>query len=84
MDLKLRAVESADHLFMSFEYSTKLFKAETIEMFIKNFKKIVSSIIEEKNTLLGRIEIAYDLIRLNSTILEEDEGDFNFGSDSLI
>jgi amino acid adenylation domain-containing protein len=84
MDLKLRAVESADHLLMSFEYSTKLFKAETIEIFVKNFKKIVSSIIKEKNIVLSRIEIAYDLIRLDSTILEEDEGDFNFGSDSLI
>jgi len=84
MDLKLRAVESGDHLFMSFEYSTKLFKAETVEMFVKNFKKIVSSIVKEKNSVLSRIEIAYDLIRLNSTILEEDEGDFNFGRDSLI
>jgi non-ribosomal peptide synthetase component F len=82
MDLKLRAVEIKDHLLMSFEYSTKLFKKETIELFVKNFKKIVSSIIniKEKNIELSRIEIAHDLIQLNSTILEEDGGDFDFGN----
>ena len=42
---------------MTFEYSTKLFKRETIERFIVYFKNIVRGIVENKDQRISDLEI---------------------------
>ncbi len=56
-DLTLTAMESDGVLLLDFEYSTLLFKAETIERFIGGFKKIVSAITADSNIKLSAIGI---------------------------
>ena len=56
-DITLYAAESAEKLFFTFEYCTKLFKKETIERFILYFKKILPLIVKESGIELGQIEI---------------------------
>ncbi|UCH96977.1 MAG: AMP-binding protein, partial [Candidatus Aminicenantes bacterium] len=56
-DLTLTAVEVEEKLVFCFEYSTKLFKRETIEQFIIYFKNIVRSIVENKNRRISNLEI---------------------------
>ncbi len=56
-DLTLLVVEEEEKLHLTFEYSTKLFKPETIERFIVYFKNIVRSIIENKNQRISDLEI---------------------------
>ncbi|UII24648.1 amino acid adenylation domain-containing protein [Fulvivirga maritima] len=56
-DLTLSVTESKEDLFFSFEYSTYLFETKTIERFISYFKRVVSVISENVDSILGKIEI---------------------------
>jgi amino acid adenylation domain-containing protein len=67
-DLTLTGGEFGDKLFFSFEYSTKLFKEETIKRYIKYFRKIISSVLENPGKKIFEIEI----------ILEEEKGKILF------
>jgi len=56
-DITLHGLESGPYLFLTFLYSIKLFKKETIQRFIAYFKKIVSLIVKDPTVKLGQIEI---------------------------
>ncbi|MCK5128166.1 MAG: AMP-binding protein, partial [candidate division Zixibacteria bacterium] len=56
-DLTLIGVEAEDKLLFTFEYSTKLFKPETIERFITYFKNIVTGVLEDKHRKISGVEI---------------------------
>jgi len=56
-DLTLTASEGQEQCFLTFEYSTALFKPGTIDRFINYFKAIVSSIVKNKNIQLKGIAI---------------------------
>lgn len=56
-DLTLNVMDHREQLFFSFEYSTKLFKEETIKMFISYFKEIISSIIKNPGAMIWEIEM---------------------------
>jgi amino acid adenylation domain-containing protein len=53
-------VLAGDMLFISIEYCTKLFKKETMERFVKYFRKTAGAIIDEPGLRLSRIEIIHD------------------------
>ncbi|SDI25417.1 amino acid adenylation domain-containing protein/natural product biosynthesis luciferase-like monooxygenase domain-containing protein [Chryseobacterium taeanense] len=57
LDLSLQIFENGDKLQLQFEYSTLLFKKETVDRFISYFNKIISSILENKYIRLADIEI---------------------------
>ncbi|NOQ24125.1 MAG: amino acid adenylation domain-containing protein, partial [Bacteroidales bacterium] len=75
-DLTLAAVDYGDQLMLSFEYCTKLFKAETIERFINYFKLIVSQLTDKLNEKISTIEIITEeekqqlLYEFNNTICD--------------
>ncbi|MCK5057808.1 MAG: amino acid adenylation domain-containing protein [Candidatus Aminicenantes bacterium] len=54
-DITLWGAEKENILYFNFEYSTTLFKEETIDMFIDNFKGILSSILENPDRRLNTI-----------------------------
>jgi amino acid adenylation domain-containing protein len=56
-DLTLHALASEGNLSFSFEYSTNLFKAETIERFIRYFKNAAASAIRSPEKKISEIEI---------------------------
>jgi len=56
-DLTLSAVEDKGKLFFTFEYSTNLFREETIYRFIAYFKNIVGGLIENKERKISDFEI---------------------------
>ncbi|MCP4150286.1 MAG: amino acid adenylation domain-containing protein, partial [bacterium] len=56
-DLMLIANENKEELHCTFEYSTKLFKKETIQRFINYFKKLVAEITAQPERRLEEIEI---------------------------
>ncbi|UCH92294.1 MAG: amino acid adenylation domain-containing protein [Candidatus Aminicenantes bacterium] len=56
-DLTLTALESDQRLSFAFEYSTTLFKEESIRWFIVYFKKILEAVIENKTIKLKEIDI---------------------------
>ena len=59
-DLTLTGTEAGDSLFFSFHYCTKIFRRETIKRFIRNFKKIISSVIKFFNIKISEILIISD------------------------
>ncbi|MCP4157340.1 MAG: hypothetical protein GY757_57045, partial [bacterium] len=56
-DLSLRATETGDSVNVNFEYSTKLFKEETIKRYITYFKGIIQTITKETHRKISEIEI---------------------------
>ncbi|NIM18093.1 MAG: AMP-binding protein, partial [Candidatus Aminicenantes bacterium] len=56
-DLTLHAVESEGSLVFTFEYSTSLFREETIQRFTGYFERIITGILEDKGRKLWEIEI---------------------------
>lgn len=62
-DLTLSAMEVADGLYMDIEYSTNLFKRETIERMKNHFLSIIDEIIKNKDKKIAQINV----------LLEEEE-----------
>jgi amino acid adenylation domain-containing protein len=73
-DMFVLATEVGDKLNFTMDYSTKIFKQETIEKFIEYFKKIVSSVLENKDIKLTDIKISQVLEDSKSDILQFDFG----------
>ncbi|MCP4215421.1 MAG: amino acid adenylation domain-containing protein, partial [bacterium] len=61
LDMSLVARETENTLEFSIQYSTKIFKQETIERFIDYFKKILSSVLENKNKVFKLKDINVSL-----------------------
>jgi acyl transferase domain-containing protein/acyl carrier protein len=59
-DLTLTIMESAEHMFLSFEYCTKLFKETTIKKLVAYFNKIVGVVLEKPGIKIWEIEIISD------------------------
>ncbi|MCK4764860.1 MAG: amino acid adenylation domain-containing protein, partial [Candidatus Aminicenantes bacterium] len=57
VDLNVQAYEANDELFFVLDYCTALFKQETIERFIKYFKRIVTSLVKNAEKKIAGIEI---------------------------
>jgi surfactin family lipopeptide synthetase A len=77
-DLYFRGKEIKDELFFVFIYSSELFKKETIARFVGYVKEIVSAAVENNMIELGDIKISHDLGIAASTILQDEEIDFDF------
>ncbi|UCH92358.1 MAG: amino acid adenylation domain-containing protein [Candidatus Aminicenantes bacterium] len=56
-DMTLHAAETEENLYLTFEYCTKLFKETTIERFIRYFKNLISSVLQDIKRNLSDIEI---------------------------
>ncbi|MGD2093014.1 MAG: amino acid adenylation domain-containing protein, partial [Candidatus Aminicenantes bacterium] len=61
-DLMLTGKEGEETLSFYFNYSTKLFKRETIDRFIRYFRNIISNVLEDRDRKISEL-----------TILEEEE-----------
>ncbi|WP_246223458.1 condensation domain-containing protein, partial [Fulvivirga kasyanovii] len=78
-DLTLVATDTGEDLFLGFEYSTELFKPETIERFISYFQGIVSAILSDVDRSLSSISIITTgerdqiLYEFNDTILSSKD-----------
>ncbi|NOQ26415.1 MAG: amino acid adenylation domain-containing protein, partial [Bacteroidales bacterium] len=56
-DLTLSAVDYGEQIMLSFEYCTKLFKAETIERFINYFREIIRQLPERIDEKLSTLDL---------------------------
>jgi len=77
-DLNLIAIEKTGILFFTIEYSSKLFKAATIERFIRYFKDIVCAVLENRDVKLSDMEISLEISTVEPTTLQEAQGNFGF------
>jgi non-ribosomal peptide synthetase component F len=75
-DLTMTAYEQEESFYIIFKYCTRLFKKTTIMKFIHYFKKILSTVLNDKNILLGNIEISHEYTELETNVFDDDLGDF--------
>lgn len=73
-DLGFIAQEGSSGCSVIVEYSTRLFKDETIGMFIDNFHQLVSGVLENKHTELKDIVIRHGLSVTRSAVSQLDFG----------
>jgi hypothetical protein len=57
-DMQLICVENGETLNCTLEYCTKIFKEESVKDFIKYFKTIASSVIDDPEKKLSEIQVA--------------------------
>ena len=79
-DLNLIATENDDTLNFKVVYDAKLFKAETITLFVKYFNRIIEKVIENKEEKLSSLNMLSDedknqLLQINSGLQKEFDGE---------
>jgi fengycin family lipopeptide synthetase D len=74
-DLTLWANEGPEEVLFSFEYCTKLFKPETIHLFTRYFKAIITSVIKDPDSQLWEImQVSADIKRKQEILLQLNRG----------
>ncbi|MBD8496924.1 non-ribosomal peptide synthetase/type I polyketide synthase [Paenibacillus arenosi] len=77
-DLVLLSYQQGESLVFELEFSTKLFKRSTVDMFVRSFIQIVDHIIAQPNCKLADIRISHGLQATSVGKLMDLEGDFRF------
>ncbi len=77
-DLNLISIKKNEALLFTMEYSTKLFKVDTINRFAGYFKDVIAAILENRDTKLGDIEMSLELSEAKSALSLEAGGTFGF------
>jgi len=77
-DLLISGVDRGNRFSFKMEYSTQLFKKETIERFIDYFRQITAAVVEDKTIQLKDITLSTDLEAAAASVFQDDGGDFGF------
>jgi amino acid adenylation domain-containing protein len=77
-DILVTGGDSGEELVLIMEYSTELFKAETIKRFIEYFKEIVSAVVTDETMQLKNVKISHDLVTAASTVYQSSQSEFDF------
>ncbi|HLP57299.1 MAG TPA: condensation domain-containing protein, partial [Candidatus Deferrimicrobium sp.] len=77
-DLNLICSENNETLLFALEYSTNLFKADTIGRFAGYFKDIIAAILENRDKKMGDINMSLEFSESKSDLSLEAVGDFRF------
>lgn len=77
-DLGLFAAESGRRLEMLFFYKTGLFRRETIEGLVINFKEVVAAVMADENVKIKNIDISNLRMTASAHEFQAEHGDFGF------
>jgi amino acid adenylation domain-containing protein len=77
-DLTLFVYELEDGLYFNMEYSTDLFRRETVEKIANHFIEIVNQVLENQQTRLEDITVSYELTDAETDIFTGEESEFTF------
>jgi hypothetical protein len=78
VDLFVNVVESGDRFLFTMEYSTRLFKKETIQHFCQYFKEISTAAAADENIPLKDISLSINVKPAETRLFEDDNKDFGF------
>ncbi len=73
-DLGFYVYERQQQLLVRVEYNTKIFRAETIDLFMRNFNEIIDTVLDNPDILLNDIQISNDLLTAQADESEIDLG----------
>jgi amino acid adenylation domain-containing protein len=77
-DLLFSAVEGNDTINMLVEYSTRLFKVQTIEIMVEHYVEILNQVVENPNIKLEQVRLGHNFSVISANV-REDYGDEAFG-----
>ena len=77
-DLSFIVLETDDGIDFVVEYAAALFKEETIETLVFNYKTILMQVLDDKNIALGDVETSYNAYISAGNSWREDGGTFDF------
>ncbi|MCP4152676.1 MAG: acyltransferase domain-containing protein, partial [bacterium] len=77
-DFELLCVESQKHIYCNIEYSTNLFKRETIEKIVRYYREIIETVSTNPEGLIGQIQLSHSFEATDKKIEEIDDLDFGF------
>ncbi|MCX6582592.1 MAG: amino acid adenylation domain-containing protein, partial [Candidatus Aminicenantes bacterium] len=77
-DLLISGTAKGDRFSFSMQYSTQLFKTETILRFSQYFKEIIAAVMEDENMLLKDIPLSTNLASAETRLFQDDGSDFGF------
>jgi len=77
-DLLIGGVDRGDRFLFTFQYSTQLFKAETIRRFIDYFKEITAAVAADETVKPLDITLSTDLEDAADSVFRDDESEFGF------
>jgi len=78
VDISLYGGEAGEKLWYTFEYSSELFKEETLLRYITYFKEITAAVLLNQETQLKDIKISHDLGAAKSNIFQDEDDEFGF------
>ncbi len=77
-DLLISGSDTGDRFQFTVEYSTQLFKEETIQRFSQYFREIIAAVVEDETVRLKDIPISINLASAEAGTFRDDDGDFAF------
>jgi len=77
-DLIFTGAESGETMNFFINYSTALFKKESIEKIAADFMGVISAVLKDPGMKLGDIGVAHDLLEATPRAFIEEPGDFGF------
>ncbi|MCP4157994.1 MAG: non-ribosomal peptide synthetase, partial [bacterium] len=77
-DMVFTGVEAENKIDFYINFSTSLFKKETVEKLAEDFTAVLRDILKDREVTLQNISISLDLLTTASTGFEADDGDFGF------
>jgi acyl carrier protein len=77
-DLLISGSDTGDRFQFTVEYSTRLFKEETIQRFGHYFREIIAAVVEDETVRLKDIPLSIDLASAEAGTFRDDDGDFAF------
>jgi tyrocidine synthetase-3 len=78
MDIDWYGIESRRRIDFIVFYSTRLFKRETIERLTRHYVEIIEQVLADSEIKLKDIALSHSFVTAQSTVSQEDEGDFGF------
>jgi polyketide synthase PksJ len=78
LDLVLYFVEIGNKIRMKLEYSTGLFKDETVRTMLEHYIEIVEQIVDNREICIKDIRLSHDFSPAHSTVLPETQIEFSF------
>jgi amino acid adenylation domain-containing protein len=77
-DLIVHIIERGDILLVWMNYSSELFKPSTIKKMGERFVEILDQVVKNREIKLRDIIVSQELVKVASTLLQEEQDDFEF------
>jgi amino acid adenylation domain-containing protein/non-ribosomal peptide synthase protein (TIGR01720 family)/FkbM family methyltransferase len=77
-DFNVGVIPAEEEITIRFAFNANIYKPVVVERIAKQFEEIVAQVLQDNDIKVSSISIAHDFIEINSNVLNEESGDFEF------